>query len=89
MRRPSLELAGPTIDCALVCEAITDFLENAMAAAERDLFEGHLAHCPSCRARLQDMRTTISLLGRLRGADLPEAITRSPEEARPAAPTNG
>jgi predicted anti-sigma-YlaC factor YlaD len=81
MRRPSLQLAGPTNDCAVVSEGMTDFLEGALTARERDLFETHLAGCPGCRTQLDEMRTTISLVGRLRGTALPDAITRSPEEA--------
>jgi predicted anti-sigma-YlaC factor YlaD len=59
------------IACAQLVELVTDYLEGALAATERALFEEHLADCDGCVAYLDQMRTTIELTGRLREDDLP------------------
>ena len=40
---------------------MTDYLEGALAPAERARFEEHLAECEGCRAYLDQMRATIRL----------------------------
>jgi anti-sigma factor RsiW len=65
---------GEEIACAQLVELVTDYLEGALTAQERELFEGHLAECDACVAYLDQIRTTIDLTGRLRQEDLsPEA----------------
>jgi hypothetical protein len=51
--------------CRGLVEAVTDYLENALPAAERARVEGHLAECPPCRTYLEQMRLTIRATGRL------------------------
>ena len=54
---------------ALVCrravELVTDYLEGALSARDRERFEAHLADCPNCTEYLAQMRATIAAVGRL------------------------
>ncbi len=52
--------------CREVVELLSDHLDDALAAPQRDLVEGHLVTCPDCTAYLAQLRTTVDLLGRLR-----------------------
>ncbi len=56
--------------CREVVELLSDHLDDALAAPQRDLVEGHLATCPDCTAYLAQLRTTVDLLGRLRAQPL-------------------
>ena len=55
--------------CREVVELMTDYMEGALSAAERDRFETHIAGCDGCRAYLAQMRATAAVVGKL--ADLP------------------
>ena len=59
------------ITCRDLVELVTDYLEGALARADRDRFEQHLHGCMSCLAYLAQMRTTLGALGRLRAEDVP------------------
>jgi len=52
-------------------ELMTEYLEGAMTAPERDRFEHHLSDCPGCRRYLDQVRTTIRLTGSLTEEALP------------------
>ena len=52
------------LECRELVELVTDYLENALPAHERDRFEEHLAGCEGCRRYLEQMRTTIALARR-------------------------
>lgn len=55
-------------------ELVTDYLEGALGDEERERFDVHLARCKGCRAYLDQMETTVRLLGRLPASALaPEA----------------
>ncbi len=56
--------------CRAFVEAVTDYLEGSMAAAERRRFERHLRRCDGCERYLAQMRKTIDLTGRLTTADV-------------------
>ena len=60
--------------CAELVEVITDYLEGKLPARERRRFERHLGACDGCDAYLDQMRTTISLSGRLRVEDVPAEL---------------
>jgi anti-sigma factor RsiW len=59
---------------ALVCRQavalVTDYLDGALSAADRERFEAHIADCPHCRTYLEQIRTTIALTGRVEPEDL-------------------
>jgi anti-sigma factor RsiW len=64
------------LPCQQVVEMVTDYLEDALPAADRRRLEHHLAGCPYCSEYLAQMRETISLAGRLGPEDLtPEMRT--------------
>jgi len=62
------------LTCQELTELITDYLEDAMPAAERARFDEHLSNCPYCRAYLQQMRMTIGTLGRLTPDSIPRPV---------------
>ena len=51
------------LSCQELVELVTDYLEDALPAQERDRFETHLRACAGCRAYLEQMRKTIELAG--------------------------
>ena len=53
------------LTCKTLVELITEYLEGALAPAERARFEAHLAGCHGCSIYLEQMRQTIRMLGRL------------------------
>jgi predicted anti-sigma-YlaC factor YlaD len=52
------------LECHEVVEAVTDYLEGAMAPDDRLRFDHHLALCEGCRDYLEQMRTVIRVAGR-------------------------
>ena len=65
------ELRAPRLTCRELVDVLTDYLEDALPPLERARVEEHLAICPDCRAYLEQIRTTIGLLGRLREETVP------------------
>jgi anti-sigma factor RsiW len=51
--------------CIEVVELITDYLEGALADAERRRVEVHLDSCPGCSEYLEQMKTVAGSLGGL------------------------
>ena len=68
------ELRSPRLTCREVVELLSDYLDDALAPAERARVQEHLATCPECTAYLEQLRTTIGMLGRLREEDVPPRI---------------
>ncbi|HEY5397951.1 MAG TPA: anti-sigma factor [Trebonia sp.] len=60
----------PELVCQQVVELVTNYLEDALSAADRKRFERHLAGCPHCTEYLAQMRETIRLAGRVTAEDL-------------------
>jgi anti-sigma factor RsiW len=60
----------PELVCQQVVELVTDYLEDALSAEDRQRFERHLAGCPHCTEYLAQMRETIRLAGRVGPEDL-------------------
>lgn len=56
--------------CQQIVEVITDYLDDRLAAEDRQRFEDHVAACDGCAAYLDQMRETIRLTGRLRESEL-------------------
>jgi anti-sigma factor RsiW len=54
------------VTCREAVELVNDYLEGAMTPAERARFELHLDDCPHCVTFVEQMRTTVGLVGRLR-----------------------
>jgi len=54
---------------------MSDYLEGALEATDRDRLETHLAGCPHCSEYLAQLKVTIDALGRADPEDLPpEAV---------------
>jgi predicted anti-sigma-YlaC factor YlaD len=51
--------------CKELVELVTEYLDGALSPADTARFEAHLVDCPYCRIYLDQMRRTISALGRL------------------------
>ena len=52
-----------TLACQQVVELVTDYLEGALGRRDRRRFEKHLRACDGCERYLDQMRTTLALLG--------------------------
>ena len=62
------------LSCQELVELVTDYLEGALPPGEHERFEAHIGPCDGCRAYLEQMRLTVTALGRLTEADVaPEA----------------
>ena len=70
MNRP-----GTEISCRELVELVSDYFDGRLAEPIRIRFEDHLALCPGCVTYLEQMRTTVRLLGRV------EELERRPEVA--------
>jgi anti-sigma factor RsiW len=46
-------------------ELVTDYLEGALSAHDRERFEAHLAVCEGCVTYLEQIGETVRLCGRL------------------------
>jgi anti-sigma factor RsiW len=63
------------LSCQEVVELLGDYLEGAMAPADRARLEEHLGDCEGCAAHLEQLRATVRLTGRLsREAVPPETM---------------
>lgn len=65
------------LSCQELVELVTDYLEGALPPEEHVRFDEHIGSCNGCRAYLEQMRTTIGLVGRLS----PAAVTPEAEQA--------
>jgi hypothetical protein len=65
------------IPCIEFVELVTDYLEDALPAVERQAFEYHLSLCDGCVFYLEQMRETRRLTGMLDVDDVPvEGVER-------------
>jgi anti-sigma factor RsiW len=60
--------------CREVVEVLTDYLDGALPVDDREALEQHLLACTGCAAHLQQLRTTVSLTGRLAEDDVPPPL---------------
>ncbi len=58
------------LTCQELVEIVSDNLEGALPEGDRDRFDAHLEDCEGCRSYLDQMRTTIRLMGTLTAEDL-------------------
>lgn len=69
--------ASAALACRELVELMTDYLEGALAPAERVRSEHHLAHCSGCKLYLHQVRATIRACGSLEAPLLTEDAKRS------------
>jgi anti-sigma factor RsiW len=62
------------LTCQELTEVLTDYLEGAMAPADRARFEAHLALCPGCVAYVEQMRQTVEAARALRPEDVETTV---------------
>ena len=51
------------LTCQELVELVTDYLEGALDGHVRARFEEHVMTCPPCHAHIDQMRSTIAVLG--------------------------
>jgi anti-sigma factor RsiW len=64
------------LSCQELVELVTDYLEGALPAEDRRLFEDHIAECNGCRRYVEQMRATLQVTGELS----PEALDPDAEQ---------
>lgn len=62
------------ISCQEVVELVTDYVEGELPAAETALFEQHLNFCEGCVWYVDQMRTTVEVVGGIKEEDLPDEM---------------
>ena len=58
------------LPCQEIVELITDYLDGAMEAELRAVFEAHLDGCPHCTHYVEQIGATIRIAGTIRAEDL-------------------
>jgi anti-sigma factor RsiW len=69
------------LSCQEIVELVTDYLEGALEPEEHARVEQHLAGCTKCDAYLDQIRTTIRLVGRVDAVSLSADTRRGLVEA--------
>lgn len=59
-----------TMTCREFVELVTDYLDGALGLPDAARFEEHLSLCPGCETYLEQIRRTISEVGRLEEDDI-------------------
>ncbi len=57
--------------CHEVIQLVTDYLEGAMSPDEQERFRAHLDNCDGCGAYVEQIRTTVRVMGHA----TPEALS--------------
>ena len=68
---------GDDLPCQAFVELVTEYLEGALPATERERVEAHLADCDYCGDYLDQIRLTIRALGQLSDERLSPAARRN------------
>jgi predicted anti-sigma-YlaC factor YlaD len=58
------------LTCQELVEIVSDYLEGALSESDQERFDAHLEVCEGCRRYLDQMRTTIRVVGTLTEDDL-------------------
>jgi anti-sigma factor RsiW len=62
------------VNCAELVELVTHYLEGELPADDTRRFEEHIESCMWCKRYLEQMKTTITVVGRLDAESIsPEA----------------
>ncbi len=65
MRRLRRKPKPEALTCQELVELVTDYLEGALPAADRERFEDHVAACDSCPVYIEQIQQTIRTAGAL------------------------
>ena len=66
--------SGKDMSCKELVELVTEYLEGTLPAHDVARFDTHIERCEGCADYLDQMRTTISLSGRLGAGSLPPEV---------------
>jgi len=66
--------AQPEMSCRELVELVTDYLEDALDPLTRERFVAHLRECDGCAAYVEQMRTTVRVLGEIPEDSLPADV---------------
>ena len=72
MSADDFSVSADEVTCQQFVELITDYLEGALTARTVGHVEEHLVMCDWCVTYLEQMQTTIALLGSLGAGAVPE-----------------
>jgi len=61
-------------DCAEIQKLSSDIVDDEIDPETAARLKSHLDWCPPCRTFLSTLRTTVNLLGSLKGSDSPPAF---------------
>jgi Putative zinc-finger len=59
------------ITCQEVVELVTEYFDRSLSEDDAELFEQHLNFCEGCDWYVDQMRTTVASVGRIREEDVP------------------
>ena len=59
------------LSCQEVVELVTDYLDQSLPPDETSLFEQHVNFCDGCEWYLDQMRSTVTTVGRITEEHLP------------------
>lgn len=59
------------LDCNEIVELVTAYLDESLDLEERARFDEHLIDCDGCDNYLQQFRTTVGTVSRIRDEELP------------------
>ncbi len=81
-----MTIDGPAkLRCRDLVELVTSYLEGTLTRAQQGAVRAHLEDCAECTEYVEQMRTTVGMLGRLHDDDLPaELVSRLRETFRSA-----
>lgn len=65
------------LPCRDFVELTTDYLEGTLSAEQRLVVELHLATCSPCVDYLDQLRTTLRVMGKLGKSDVPAPVMES------------
>ena len=69
-------MTADRLNCQMLVQLVTEYLEGALIDDERARFEAHLARCPPCETYLVQIRRTIEICGSLPAESIPEDAKR-------------
>jgi anti-sigma factor RsiW len=67
-------MTSAELACRELVEVVTDYLEGALDDADRRRFQDHLDQCADCRTYVEQLRSTLRLLGRLAPGEIDDAV---------------
>ena len=70
--------------CALIAGQVSAYLDHALPENEASAIKAHLSSCADCNTYLTQLRTTMDILSRRPGIEVPNALR---EASRPTTPT--